>query len=177
VSRDRIGLIALNLFVPGGGLIVAGRLGWGAFIGLLFLLSANAWIYAALIAPDDFSALARAVLLLSAAGAYAAAQVGLIQAIRDLRNDRAVHARRGVIASAERWLAGNGDGTPSAEDLTHLAALARDDLLAAYRHAQILGKLCDPATADAWRHVARLDKHQIYRAQVERALAGPPGGG
>ena len=187
-QTQRIYLAALNLLVPGTGLVLTGSLAEGLGLGVAFLLAANIAVWATLLTPDDFSAAGRAASLLTATICYLAAQVRLVDALRRQQVRAAELRRRNALAQAQHYLA-RGDYASACSALEALADLKSHDLLVAYRLAQALSGLSEataghdgsgttcPGRADlrrqaleAWEQVRRLDRDGIYRDQVREAL-------
>ena len=73
---------ALNLLLPGGGLILVGAPWSGLLIGLAFTACANFALAAVLLFPDSFSPTHQALGTGLAAGAYLGAQIRLAQTRR-----------------------------------------------------------------------------------------------
>lgn len=160
---------AWNLLVPGGGLILAGRLWLGVAVGLLFALAANLAVLAALVVPDDVPGWLRIGLLAGSGAIYVLAQWLLAQRLRGQQRSAAVAARRHALAAAVAALE-RGDPERALAALEPLRSAAERDLLVAYRWAQVLTAARDvPAARAAWQRVAALDRHRIYRAQIATA--------
>lgn len=156
----------LNLLLPGGGLILAGRLWTGAAVALLFAAFANLALAAALIVPDDVPPWQGGLAIGLAGGVYVGAQVRLALALRQDRRNEAAARRRAVLAEV-RELMGRGEHRRALEALSALEHLAQTDLLVAYRRAQALSKLDDrEAAAKAWARLREMDRHRIYDAAV-----------
>jgi len=181
-------LAALNLLVPGTGLVLAGRLAEGLALGVVFLLAANVAVWATLLTPDDFSSPSRLASILVGAACYLGAQVRFVDALRRREARAAELRRRDALALAQQYLV-RGDCASAYAVLEALGDLKSRDLLVAYRLAQALSGLNDlPAAPDgggalrhrqadlrqeaqrAWEQVRRLDRDGIYRDQVRKAL-------
>ena len=159
----------VNLFVPGAGLILNGRIWTGLLLGLLFAASAGLAITAILIIPDDFSRFVQGAAMALAAGRYLGARVGWLQRTpgASVRGTGADRAR--VLRETQAPLA-RGEAAQALAAIEPLAAEAPDDLLVAYRLAQALSAVGDvPRAREAWQRVRRLDQHGIYRQQVRGA--------
>jgi hypothetical protein len=160
-----------NLVLPGVGLILAGRVAAGLAIGLLFVVLANGAVAATLLVPDDVSPWVQALVIGLAAGTYVGAQLRLRYALEDTaraaRRDRRDAALRVVRACVER-----GDGEAGWEALRPVAEDAEEDLLVAYRVAQVLTLRGDRTAARiAWERVRRLDRHHLYREAYDAQMA------
>ena len=173
-----IGRLA-NLVIPGGGLILIGSETVGVVIALLFTGAANLTIAASFVFPDDFSSTWRGLGMGVAAVTYLGAQFRYAQTVRD-RHDQAVRKRRGAALGAARAALNGGHLDQAWLALEPLVEQAEQDLVLAYRIAQVLTARGDrAAAAAAWRRVRRLDRHRIYRQEVnqgEHGLSAPKGG-
>ncbi len=168
----------LNLLVPGGGLVILGRLRTGLVLGLAFIVSANTALLARLIAPDDVPGWAQNLAIIVACLIYIAAQGLLLGAGQaPERPGLSAAARRTTLAELERLFAG-GDYESARRVIDANRALLNADPHIAYRRAQILTELNDPEAPAAWLHLGALDQHGIYRAErlagLERARTTPP---
>ena len=170
---------ALNLVLPGGGLILIGAVGSGLVAGLLFAACANFALVAVLLFPDDYSGRVQALLIGLAAGCYIGVQVRFVRSLRSVREQGAAASRRAALARAQQLQAA-GDAYGALAVLEALAAEAAHDLLVAYRLAQARTAIGDVTGArGAWQRVRRLDEFGIYRQQVadqERQLNSARGG-
>lgn len=163
-----------NLLLPGVGLVLAGSVAMGWFVGLVFTALLNAVIAAALLFPDDVPSNVRGLLTGAVLGTYLAAQLRLAQALRTRRRNMAAERRRQAQSLAAEQLAA-GDARLAVATLAALREEFPDDLLIAYRLAQAYSALGDPeAAAAAWLALRRLDRHRIYRDEIERNLEGVP---
>jgi hypothetical protein len=159
-----------NLLVPGGGLVLAGRLWLGLVVGLLFTLAANLAVLSALVVPDDVPGWLRIGFLTLSGTIYVLAQWLLAQRLRGGRRSALEAARRRALAAAVAALE-RGEAERAVAALAPLRGLADGDLVVAYRWAQVLTAARDvPAARAAWERVAALDRHRIYRAQIAAAL-------
>jgi hypothetical protein len=160
-----------NLLVPGAGLVLVGA-GWnGVLWGLLFVLLVNAAIAATLLFPDDVSGLTRVACWLAAAGVYCVAQAHFLVAARRARAQQTASQRREVLSEVRRLLA-EGRAEEALAAMGALHAERTRDLLVAYLVAQIhtLRGVREEAI-QAWRDLRRLDRHRVYREQVDAALS------
>lgn len=158
----------LNLIAPGVGLILVGSTGLGVAIALGFAVLANLAIVADFVAPDDFGTTARAWLNGLALGVYFGSQVRLAGEIRRRREAQQDTERKRILRQANELLL-SGDAEAAWDVLLPIAEQAEHDLVVAVRVAQVLLAKQDPGAAAAWALVRRLDRHQIYRAQVREA--------
>ncbi len=157
---------ALNLLLPGGGLILIGAPWSGLLIGLAFAACANFALAAVLLFPDNFSPTHQALGTGLAAGAYLGAQVRLAQTRRQMRAAAAAAWRRRMLWRT-RELVERGEHAEALQTITPLAERWPDDLHVAYRVAQVLTEVGSAdAAQDAWRRVRALDRHGLYRAQI-----------
>lgn len=168
----------INLLIPGGGLILIGSELLGVLIAILFTMTACFALIATLLLPDDVSPTWRGLGIGVAIGTYLGAQIRYAQTVRyrsaladdEQRRSALRDARRALLESRveDAWMA-----------LQPLLSRAEDDLVLAYRVAQVLTARGDGfAALVAWRCVRRLDRHHIYRQEVrenERALADQSG--
>jgi len=173
---------AANLLVPGGGLILVGQVAGGVIVALLFALLANLSAAATLLFPDDVPALWRAGLLGVTAGVYLGAQVRLAQTLREGRTRARLERRNQALRLAREHLL-RGEAQAAWEVLQPVLDLADSDLLVAYRAAQVLTACGDAQAArQAWERLRRIDRHRIYRREIEQHIqaaqhgaAGPSG--
>jgi hypothetical protein len=157
---------AINLLVPGTGMILIGSTVTGLLAGLLFAACANLAIVAVFLFPDDFSGTTQALAIGLAAGTYCGVQVRLAGQIRAQRAAAAASFRRQVLWQSQELLA-QGQAAGAVEALQPLAAKAGSDLLVAYRLAQALTAAEDrPAARAAWQQVRALDRHGLYKQQL-----------
>lgn len=169
-ARTHLAAWVWNLVVPGGGLILAGRLWLGVAVGLLFALTANLAVVTTLVVPDDVPGWLRIAFLTLSGAIYVAAQWLLAQTLRGHERCAAEAERRRILAAAVACLE-RGEPERALTALEPLRALAERDLVVAYRWAQVLTAARDvPAARAAWERVAALDRHRIYRAQVAAAM-------
>jgi len=133
---------ALNLVLPGGGLILIGSVGSGLVAGLLFATCANFALVAVLIFPDDYSGRVQALLIGLAAGCYIGVQVRFVRSVRAVHERQVAVRRREALARAQQLQAA-GDAYGALAVLEALAAGAAHDLLVAYRLAQALTAIGD----------------------------------
>ena len=153
----------LNLLVPGLGTIWLGRPWAGLACGLIFAACANLAIYAVLLVPDDLPTWAPPLAIGVAAGLYVGSQVQFGRSLRECRR-AAQQAVRRTALSAVRDCLERGDYSGGLAALRPVGHLAKQDLLVAYRAAQVLTGLGDKkAASQAWRQVRALDRHHIYR--------------
>ena len=169
-DRSAVRAWGLNLFVPGAGLILSGRLWLGVAVGLLFALAANLAVLSALVVPDDVPGWVRIGLLTGSGAIYVLAQWLLAQRLRGHQRGAADAARRRALAAVVMAL-DRGEPERALAALEPLRPLAECDLVIAYRWAQVLTVARDvPAARDAWQRVAALDRHRIYRAHMAAAM-------
>jgi hypothetical protein len=102
-----------------------------------------------------------------AAGTYLGAQIRFFVTVRMIERQRAFELRRRTLHEVLLLLR-RGEYGPAHERIRALAHLADSDLLVAYRLAQVLTGTDDRAEAGrAWRRVRGLDRHKIYRQDLE----------
>lgn len=158
----------LNLLVPGAGLVLLGSALTGLVIAAVFAASANFVLIAALLIPDDVTPWLRGLGIGVTGGSYVGAQIRFAQTVRRQRQTAVQAARRRALALARANLQA-GDYVQAWEALRPVSYLAADDLLVAYRIAQVLtGKQDVPGAQLAWQRVRDLDKHHIYRRLIEQ---------
>jgi hypothetical protein len=163
---------ALNLLLPGGGLILVGATGSGLLIGLVFAACANFALAAPLLFPDDFPRPAQLAGVVLTAAMYLLAQARLAQSVRDLRRKSQAAVRRRVLAQTQELLA-RGDAAGALAAILALVDTDHDDLLVVFRLAQALTAAGDVTAARAaWLRVRELDPHGLYRQQIRAHLAG-----
>lgn len=171
-SADRLNVISqwINLFVPGGGLILSGHVTAGLMVGVFFGVLCNLAILASLVVPDEFSRSGRSLCILSAALVYILAQFLLIRAhasdVQVARNCARRSTLRQAAASLEQ-----GDAEAARVELEALRSQSKGDLHVAVCHARALSAGGDSAAAiRAWEAVREIDKHHIYRDEHSRWL-------
>lgn len=158
---------ALNLLLPGGGLIAVGATAPGMLVGLLFAVCANFAVAAVLLFPDDVPRIWQNLGIGLAAGSYIGAQIRLVQTLRAQRVTAAAALRRRILTDVQLHLDA-GDAAAALAALQPLEQHAAHDLLVAVRFAQALtaaGRVDD--AGEAWARVRRLDHHGLYRQQTE----------
>lgn len=161
---------ALNLLVPGAGLILLGAPTSGVLVVLAASASATLALLASLLFPLDFSPNVRALLIGIAGGCYVGAQVRLGQRVRSVRDQAAARLRREQLALCQDRL-NAGDAAGALAALAPLEELAAVDVVVAYRLAQARTALGDANRARAaWQHLRTLDTHGLYRAQIRAHL-------
>ena len=172
-EREQSAAWWINLLIPGGGLMMIGRVWFGLVIALLFGLVANCALAFSLLFPDDVPSWAGGLTTGLAGGTYLGAQLRFAQTVRSRHREAAIAHRRQALEAARACLAAGQYGQ-AWEAIRPLAAQAERDLLVAYRVAQVLTAKQDVnAALDAWHLVRRLDCHHIYREQIasnERTL-------
>jgi hypothetical protein len=169
---------AVNLLVPGGGLILIGSVPLGVLVAALFTVAAHFAVAASLLFPDDVPPTWRGLGIGLAIGSYLGAQMRYAQTVRSQRARAAAERRHAALRDARlALLAGRADDAWRA--IQPLAERVEDDLVLAYRFAQVLTARGDHAAAlEAWQRVRRLDRHRIYRQEVarnEQVLSGLTG--
>ncbi|MBI5865804.1 MAG: hypothetical protein HZB38_15135 [Planctomycetes bacterium] len=158
----------VNLFVPGGGLIMRNRVATGLLLGIAFAAGANLTIAARLLFPDDFSPAARGGSAALAALAYILAQFLLPAAGPRSGRRSASSGRRTALASITEALR---QGRIDESAIAELTPLAERDLHVAYRLAQAASLEGDAErSTEAWARVKRLDRHRIYREETDATL-------
>ncbi len=167
-TRDRVCLLA-NLLVPGSGLILLGDVLTGLVFCLLLTIVANLCLAGWLLIPDEVPPPWRITALIVAAGTYALAQLRCAHRLRRERQQREVLRRREVLAAVQQLLI-QDQPARAWELLQPLAGLAEDDLLVAWRVAQVLTAKRDvEAALAAWQRLRRLDRHHLYRTEREHS--------
>lgn len=157
----------INLLVPGGGLILLGRPWLGLTLALLFAALGNFALAALLVFPDDVASWLTGLTLGASAGTYAAAQFRIWSTVRKIGIERQQEQRRAVLGAVQRHMR-DGAYERALDEIRGVGGLAERDLLLAYRLAQILTGTGDrEAAARAWRRVRELDRHKIYRKELE----------
>jgi hypothetical protein len=173
-EREQSAARWVNLLIPGGGLMMIGRVWFGLVIALLFTLCANCALAFSLLFPDDVPSWAGGLATGLAGGTYLGAQLRFAQTVRSRRHGAANTRRRQALEATRACLAA-GRYDQAWEAIRPLAAQAERDLLVAYRVAQVLTAKQDvDAALGAWQLVRRLDRHHVYREQIrssERALS------
>lgn len=172
-EREQSAAWWVNLLIPGGGLMMIGRVWLGLIIALLFALLANCALAFSLLFPDDVPSWAGGLTTGLAGGTYLGAQLRFAQTVRSRHREAATAHRRQALEAVRACMAAGQYGQ-AWEAIRPLAAQADRDLLVAYRVAQVLTAKQDVnAALDAWHLVRRLDRHHIYREQIvsnERTL-------
>lgn len=171
----------VNLILPGAGLILSGGTIAGLLIGALFAITAALAVASTLLIPDDFSATAQKLLIISAALIYIAAQILIAQRLRSECASRRAQVRRDALARAAQHLE-QGDGQRARLSLQPLEGELSGDLLVALRWAQAVEMCGDRDAADeAWDRLRRMDRHHLYRRElaerVSRRKPASEGGG
>jgi hypothetical protein len=165
----------VNLVIPGGGLILIGSEITGTLVAVLFTAAACFSLGTSLAFPDDVSATWRGLGIGVALGTYVGAQVRFAQTLRYERGRASDELRRVALRDARDALS-VGRVEDAWRSLQPIVRRVEADLLLAYRVAQVLtARGDDVAALRAWRRVRRLDRHRIYRQEVneqERALSG-----
>jgi len=165
---DRVYLL-VNLLVPGSGLILHGDVLTGLVFCLLLTIVANLYLAGWLLIPDEVPPRWRLTALIVAAGTYALAQLRCAHRLRRERRHRELLQRREVLAAVQRLLI-QDQPARAWELLQPLAGLAEDDLLVAWRVAQVLTAKRDvEAALAAWQRLRRLDRHHLYRTEREHS--------
>jgi hypothetical protein len=157
----------VNLVVPGGGLILIGSAASGVLLAALFTVTAAFAIVSNLLFPDDFASAWRGLGIGVALGTWLGAQLRLAQSVRRQRERAAGKLREATLRDVRaELLAGRFDDAWRA--IQPMIHRADDDLALACRLAQVLTARESPVAARAaWRRVRRLDRHRIYRQEVE----------
>lgn len=157
---------AVNLLLPGGGLILLGEVASGLLVGIAFAACANFALLAVLLFPDDFGRSLEALGIGVAGGSYFGAQLRMAQTVRGLR-ERALTAERRRILWTVRGLCARGQYGEALKVISPLSTREPDDVLVAYRVAQILSEAGTVhAARAAWQRVRELDRHGVYRQQA-----------
>lgn len=157
----------VNLLIPGGGLILLGRIVAGLIVALAFTLLCNLALAATLLIPHDVPEWARRASIGATAIVYVLSQLLVAHVVRVERRAAEAERRREILERVVRELAA-GRAAEAWEALEPLRPLAESDLLVAYRAAQVLTALGDgPAALRAWKNLRRLDCHRIYRSEIE----------
>lgn len=164
----------VNLVIPGGGLILIGWPWIGWVIGLLFILSVNVALALTLLFPDEYPAWYGGLAIGVAAGTYLGAQLRLRQLLTVRRLSAAEELRNAAIKAALSAVK-QGDVAGALLHLERIADEANQDLLVAYRVAQVISETGDIGeTRTAWERVRRLDRYNLYRAVIRAELARLP---
>ncbi len=101
-----------------------------------------------------------------AAGSYFGAQLRLARNMRRSRTEDAAARRRRILAETLALMQ-RGEYARAQEVLSPLSREAPDDLLVAYRVAQVLTETGPPPAAQAaWKRLRALDRHGIYKEQL-----------
>ena len=156
----------VNLIIPGAGVLLAGNLLLGTLLALLFAAAGNFVIWAIWLVPDSVAPWMTGVALAATAGSFVAAQLQLAQTLRRRHAALTVAERRRVLGLVCRHI-DDGAYREALDALRPLAA-ARDDLLIAFRFAQVLTLARHvPEARAAWRHLRAIDLHHIYRDEID----------
>ncbi len=157
----------VNFFVPGAGLIVLGAETAGVIIALLFAAAATYALAVNLLIPAEFSAMWRNLWFGVALGTWVGAQVRLGQTLKHQRVAARLAVRRSLLRETQVALQ-EGRLDDAWEAIARLADESPNDLMVAYRLAQVLTARGETAAAThAWERVWRLDKHHVYRSELE----------
>jgi hypothetical protein len=156
----------VNLLLPGGGLILIGATGSGIIVGIVFAVAINLALIATFLVPDDFSRNTHALVVGVAGGCYLGAQLRYAQALRNSQRAAQAALRRETLQRAQALLA--EQQTEDALKLLYaLSEICPGDLLVTYRLAQVLTSAGHKRAARvAWRRLATLDRHGIYRVKI-----------
>jgi hypothetical protein len=158
---------AVNLIVPGGGLILLGAVASGLVGGLLLAVCANFAVLAVFIIPDDFSHTAQMLIIGLTGGTYVGLQVRLAGRLRECQAQSAANHRRRILWQSQQALE-SGDAAGAVAQLGPLLRAAPEDLLVAYRLAQALTAAGNEAAAQhAWQRLRQLDRHGLYKQQIQ----------
>ena len=157
---------AVNLLVPGAGLILTGATWVGLATGLVFIICANAALWITLLIPDEVSRWSQALAIGVAGGAYLGAQMRFAQSVRSRERNHQAARRREALSAARTHLK-TGNHAAALAALEPVRDGAEHDLLLAYRTAQACTGMRDAETARAaWQRVRALDRHHIYSEQI-----------
>jgi len=163
--------IAINLLVPGSGLIVLRREWLGLALAILFGLLTQIVIFGTLIVPEDIP---HWVTLLSAGGALGTWVLAQWLAVRRLRfvvSPEVKGELRALCARARRALA-EEDWAEAHTSLLVASDLNDEDLELAMLWAQLMtatGRIADARRW--WRRVLRLDRGHVHRETALGALS------
>ncbi|MBU0641267.1 MAG: hypothetical protein KKB50_20605 [Planctomycetes bacterium] len=158
----------VNLVMPGGGLILLGRVSSGVLIGLLFAVSANLAVWTTLLVPDNASLWVTGLCVGVSGGTYLGAQLRLTQTVRAQQRAAAAAARRQALRDVRAHIQA-GDTERALLALEPIAAQAEYDLFVAYRLAQVLTMAGDARGAHTvWQWVRRLDTDRLYGDEARR---------
>ncbi len=168
-ARD-VGIKLFNLVVPGGGMILVGRLWTGLAVGMLFAVTANYAIIATLLFPDDAPGWLQGLAIGLCGGSYLGAQLRMGSCLREARQQAVAEVRDATLRAVSACLA-NNQADEALAAMEPIADMAERDLLVAYRFAQVLTKTGDASAARrAWERVRRLDRHRLYREICDERL-------
>lgn len=165
---------ALNLVLPGAGVILLNAPWTGLGLGLLFALCANLAIVALLILPDDFTrGTAQAIILLTILS-YLAAQASLTVTLRQATRRTLAAERRNALRVMQAGLDA-GDAGAALHALEPLLEHQPDDLALLSWRARLLDVAGRRADADAaWLEVAKRDPDGVYRAELRARRTSSP---
>lgn len=162
--------IWVNLFIPGGGLVLVGRARMGIVLALAFAISANTALVSRLILPDDVPNWLQNLAIILACVLYIAANGLLLSAARPGGQRAKAAARNASLREIERLVAA-GEFKTALRLIEVNRRLVEGDLHLAFRRAQLLTEVGDDAAALAWKQLGSLDRHGIYRAERLEGLA------
>ncbi len=162
--------VALNLVLPGGGLILLDATAIGVLFGAAFILLLNLALTAAFITPDDFARTGRLAAVAALVLIYAVAQAAMRSQLRRSSEARRAAALRQVLCEVEQ-LATNGDAAAALTRLELLATERPDDLLILHWRATLLTALGRTNEAQrTWAHLRRADRHGLFRDVIRANL-------
>jgi hypothetical protein len=169
-SLPRPWMAALNLILPGAGLIALGEIASGLLIGVAFTACANYALLATLIVPDVYSRPLQLLGIGFTIGTYFGAQLRYTLRARRSARSTLARQRRAILTAVQEHMAAQ-DWNAALVALKPLAEQAPDDLFVNYRVAQILTAAGTGRAADtAWRRLQRLDRRGLYREIVRERL-------
>lgn len=161
----------LNLVLPGGGLVLLGARWTGFYLALLFAACANFALAAVLLFPDDCGRPVQLLAIGAGAGGYVGAQWRCAQTAR-ARRARIADVRRRTALREARRMVEQGAFNEALRVLSPVAQENPDDLLVAYRIAEVLTAAgTSHAARLAWQRVRALDRHGVYREQLRMCEA------
>ncbi|MDX2200639.1 MAG: tetratricopeptide repeat protein [Phycisphaerae bacterium] len=159
----------INLIAPGVGLVLVDRLFDGLLTAGAFGLSAGALLVATLVAPMAYSGAFRAFLAVAMVATYGLAQIAMERAAAARGRSDAAAERRALLQRSARS-ARYGDYASAIAQISEALEQSPEDLALradlAILHDRA-GNL-DAARA-AWRRVRELDRHRVYKEQIEAA--------
>lgn len=159
----------INLIAPGVGLVLVDRLFDGLLTAGAFALSAGALLVATLVAPMAYSGVFRAFLAVAMVATYGLAQIAMERAAAARERSDAAAERRALLQRSARS-ARYGDYASAIAQVSEALEHSPEDLALRADLASLHDRMGNVEAARlAWQRVRELDRHRIYKEQIEAA--------